>query len=385
MGVFRKKSKDDALDYKKINEGITIGVNLLRIIFILAVALLIFVCSKLLHDWGILPFVKKILTIISPLFIGILIAWLVDPMVKKLEKKKVNRTLGTVFVYVIFLSAVYLVLRLMIPTVWHQLNELISSVPSFLNSIKDWIDNFFDRLSDISGYDLKDAQENIYVMINNLGNSLTVGLPSAIMNIAGSIVTGGANLFIGLLIGFYMSLDFGNVKAHLLTFVPRRYREDTRHLMEQLNANLRSYVHGTVRIMLILFIFQSIALGIAGLKAPMIFGLFCAVTNVIPYIGPYIGGAPAVIVGLSMSPMTGICVLIAVVIAQLLESNFLQPLVMGKTMKLHPVTIMLGLLVFGNLFGILGMIFATPIISIFKTIWTFFNEKFSLMEKMTNQ
>lgn len=385
MGVFRRKSKDDALDYKKINEGIGIGVNLLRVIFILAVALLIFVCSKLLHDWEILPLIGRVLSIISPFFIGILIAWLVDPMVKALHKKGVHRTLGTIFVYVIFLSAVYLVLRLMIPTVWHQLNELISSVPSFLNSIKDWIDNFFDRLSDMSGYDLKDAQDNVYQMINNLGNSLTVGLPTTIMNVVSTVITGGANLLIGLLIGFYMSLDFGNVKQHLLNCVPKSYRKDIKDLMERLNANLRSYVHGTLRIMLILFVFQSIALWIAGLPAPMIFGLFCAVTNVIPYIGPYIGGAPAVIVGLSISPMTGICTLIAVVIAQLLESNFLQPLVMGKTMKLHPVTIMIGLLLFGSFFGILGMIFATPIIAIIKTILLFINEKFSLMERVTNQ
>lgn len=385
MGVFRRKSKDDALDYKKINEGIGIGVNLLRVIFILAVALLIFVCSKLLRDWEILPLIGRILSIISPFFIGILIAWLVDPMVKALQKRGVHRTLGTIFVYVIFLSAVYLVLRVMIPTVWHQLNELISSVPPFLNSIKDWIDGAFDRVSDMSGYDLKDAQDNVYQTINNLGNSLTVGLPTTIMNVVSTVITGGANLLIGLLIGFYMSLDFGNVKQHLLNCVPKSYRKDIKDLMERLNANLRSYVHGTLRIMLILFVFQSIALWIAGLPAPMIFGLFCAVTNVIPYIGPYIGGAPAVIVGLSISPMTGICTLIAVVIAQLLESNFLQPLVMGKTMKLHPVTIMIGLLLFGSFFGILGMIFATPIIAIMKTILLFINEKFSLMERVTNQ
>ena len=385
MGVFRRKSKEDALDYKKINEGISVGVNLLRVIFILAVALLIFVCSKLLRDWQVLPLIGRILSIISPFFIGILIAWLVDPMVKALEKKGVHRMLGTIFVYVIFLSAVYLVLRLMIPTVWHQLNDLISSVPSFLNSIKDWIDGAFDRVSDMSGYDLKDAQDNVYQMINNLGNSLTVGLPTTIMNVVSTVITGGANLLIGLLIGFYMSLDFGNVKQHLLTLVPRSYRKDTKDLMERLNANLRSYVHGTLRIMFILFVFQSIALWIAGLPAPMIFGLFCAVTNVIPYIGPYIGGAPAVIVGLSISPMTGICTLIAVVIAQLLESNFLQPLVMGKTMKLHPVTIMIGLLLFGSFFGILGMILATPIIAIMKSILLFINEKFSLMERVTNQ
>ena len=155
-------------------------------------------------------------------------------------------------------------------------------------------------------------------------------------------------------------------------------------LINKLNNNLKSYVHGTLLIMFILFIFQSIALWIAGLEAPMVFGLFCAVTNVIPYIGPYIGGVPAVVVGLSISPMTGIFALIAVVLAQTLESYFLQPIVMGKTMKLHPVTIMLGLLLFGHFFGIIGMILATPVISILKTIFQFFNEKYSIMERITD-
>ena len=76
--------------------------------------------------------------------------------------------------------------------------------------------------------------------------------------------------------------------------------------------------------------------------------------------------------------------MIAVVIAQVLESYFLQPLVMGKTMKLHPVTIMIGLLLFGHFFGIIGMILATPVISIIKTIFQFFNEKYDIMEKLTD-
>ena len=181
-----------------------------------------------------------------------------------------------------------------------------------------------------------------------------------------------------------MLFDFDNVKKHLHSLIPKKYQKDTVVLINKLNNNLKSYVHGTLLIMFILFIFQSIALWIAGLEAPMVFGLFCAVTNVIPYIGPYIGGVPAVVVGLSISPMTGIFALIAVVLAQTLESYFLQPIVMGKTMKLHPVTIMLGLLLFGHFFGIIGMILATPVISILKTIFQFFNEKYSIMERITD-
>ena len=136
--------------------------------------------------------------------------------------------------------------------------------------------------------------------------------------------------------------------------------------------------------MFLLFIFQSITLAIAGLSSPMLFGMFCAVTNVIPYIGPYIGGIPAVIVGFTISPATGIFTLLAVVIAQFLESYFLNPIVMSKTMKLHPVTIMIGLLIFGHFFGILGMVLATPIISCIKIIFNFFNEKYEIVNMIIN-
>lgn len=380
--MFKKKS--DSLDYGKLNEGIRIGVNLLKIAFILAIVVLIFVCSNLLHDWKILPVIGNILSVISPLFIGIGLAWLFDPFVTFLNKKGISRILGAIFVYIIFLSFIYLLLRLMVPSITSQLNDLAKNVPDFINYLKENIDKFFDNLNGLGEYNFTDIKIGIYDSINNLSKSLTVDLPVTIMNMISNIIAGGVNLLIGLLVGLYMLFDFDNVKKHLYSLIPKKYQDDTKTLLTRLNNNLKSYVHGTLLIMLILFAFQSVSLLIAGLEAPMVFGLFCAITNVIPYIGPYIGGIPAVVVGLSISPMTGIGVLIAVVLAQTLESYFLQPIVMGKTMKLHPVTIMLGLLLFGHFFGILGMILATPIISIFKTIFQFFNEKYSIMERITD-
>ena len=101
------KRKSDSIDYGKLNEGIRIGVNILKIAFILAIVCLIFICSKLLGDWKILPFIGKILAIISPLFIGIILAWLFDPFVTFLNKKGVSRILGAIFVYVIFTESFF--------------------------------------------------------------------------------------------------------------------------------------------------------------------------------------------------------------------------------------------------------------------------------------
>lgn len=382
--MFRKKTTSKEIDYEKLNEGINTGTILLKIFLVLSIVLLVFVVSKLLNDWKVIPFITNLLSIISPFFVGLVIAWLFDPIVKKLTNKGLKRSHATIIVYILFILFIYLLIRLMIPSVSEQLNDLIKSVPSFINYLKETIDDIFLNLTEKSGYDLTDIKIGLFKTVNNLGNSLTVDLPTTIVNLATSIIRGGTNLLLGLLVGFYMLFDFNNVKGHLINLIPKNHRKTSIELMDKLNNTLKSYVQGTLKIMFILFVFQSVALAIAGLKAPMVFGLFCAVTNVIPYVGPYIGGIPAVIVGLSISPITGLCTLIAVVIAQILESYFLQPLVMGKTMKLHPVTIMIGLLVFGNYFGIIGMLLATPIISTLKTIFIFLDEKYSIMEKIAN-
>ena len=379
--MFRKK-KTDSLDYAKLNEGIRIGVDILKIALVLTIVSLVFISSKLLIDWGVLPFLRTLLRVLSPLFIGIVIAWLFDPVVTKLQQKGVNRVLGTLFVYVLLILFIYLLCRLMIPNIAGQLEDLGKSVPNFINYLKENIDSFFKSLNKMGDMDFTKIQIGIYDSINDLSKSLTVDLPTNLMNLATNIISGGVNLLIGLLVGLYMLFDFDSVKKHIRSFVPKKYRKDTFDLFGRLNGNLRSYVKGTLLIMGILFVFQSVALGIVGLKAPMVFGLFCAITDLIPYIGPYIGGIPAVLVGLSISPTTGIFALIAVVLCQCLENYFLQPVVMGKTMTLHPVTIMVGLLVFNHFFGIVGMILATPTISIFKTIFNFFNEKYKFMDRI---
>ena len=380
-----KRKKDDSLDYVKLNEGIRIGVDILKIALILTVVLLVFISGKLLIDWGVLRFLGTLLKVLSPLFIGIVLAWLFDPVVTKLQKKGVNRVLGTLFVYALLILFIYLLCRLMIPSIAGQLEDLGKSVPNFISYLQDTMDDFFKNLNNLGDMDFTEIQKGVYKSIDNLSKTLTVDLPTNIMNIATVIISGSVNLLIGLLVGLYMLFDFDSVKKHIRSLVPKKYKEDTFELFSRLNGNLRSYVKGTLLIMGILFVFQSIALGIVGLKAPMVFGLFCAMTDLIPYIGPYIGGIPAVLVGLSISPTTGIFALIAVVICQCLENYFLQPVVMGKTMTLHPVTIMIGLLVFNHFFGIIGMIIATPTISILKTIFNFFNEKYKFMDKITDK
>ena len=381
-----KKDKDnEKLDIPKLNEIIRVSRNILKIMFAFMIIGLILVTTYLIKEWKLLNFLGAVLSILSPFFIGIIIAWLLDPIVTWLQKNGFKRAIATVMVFLSFISLVVLFFVLLIPSFADQINEFIGSAPSVLNNIKNFWENLFDKLNNIYDYDFTNIKEQLYGGLSNIVSGLTVTLPNKVISIASSIVSGGLNIIFGLFIAFYMLFDFNNVRKHLFNLLPKSIHADAITLTDRLNKTLKSYVQGTLLIMLLLFIFQSITLAIAGLSSPMLFGMFCAVTNVIPYIGPYIGGIPAVIVGFTISPATGIFTLLAVVIAQFLESYFLNPIVMSKTMKLHPVTIMIGLLIFGHFFGILGMVLATPIISCIKIIFNFFNEKYEIVNMINNK
>ena len=215
--------------------------------------------------------------------------------------------------------------------------------------------------------------------------SIVSDLPKYLLTASKAIISGGFNFLLGLMVGFYLLYDFHRFSELIKKSMPEKLKDGYLDLTNRINTSLRSYVQGVLLIMLLVFITQSIGLTLAGMEAPMLFALFCAVTDIIPYFGPYIGGIPAVIVGFTISPITGLCVLISIVVVQLLENNFYQPLIMGHTMKLHPVTIMIGLLIFEHFFGILGMVVATPVIAIGKVFLLFINERFHIMERFKKE
>jgi predicted PurR-regulated permease PerM len=337
------------LDIKKINEVAGLSSKILRI------------------------FLGTIFGILTPLFIGLIIAWLFDPFISELQKKGLKRGIGTAIVYIIFLTILALVIGTIIPLVYDQ----ISSLPAILTSVSDYLNNFIDSLGSIDGFNTADAKLQIAEQINNIGSSLTQDLPNSMVNFAKSFANGFLNFGLGLIIGFFILVSFNNVTDTITIYVPKKYRKDTMDLLSMMNQSLRQFVRGALIDCTTIFVVSSLAFWAVGLKAPFLFGLFCAITNIIPYAGPYIGGIPAIIVGLSQSPLIGLAVLIIVVVVQFVEGNFFQPLIMSKTTKLHPVTIMIFLLIFGHFFGIFGMFISTPIIAVVKSIYTFYDKKYN--------
>lgn len=386
--MFRKlfgQKQDKEIDYQSLNQILSIGSKLSEIFYIIAVIAIVLLGTYIVKEWGILGIIKEFLSVISPIFIGFIVAWLFEPLVKWLQNKKVPRLLGCIISYLIIFGLLFLLLYMLIPTFVEQIKEFVATIPELLKNFREIIDKLFASFSKMTDMKVAGIKSEVYAAIENMGIALTTSIPTTLLNVGKNLFSGGVTFVLGLMIGFYILYDFDKLSLGIERILPVKWRKNYSELGTRLNESLRKYIQGLFLIMAIVFITQSIGLTIAGLKAPLIFALFCALTDVIPYFGPYIGAIPAIIVGFTMSPLTGFLVIITILIVQTLENNFYQPLIMGHTMKLHPVTIMIGLLVFQHFFGIIGMIIATPTIASLKVIFTFLDEKLNIKVKVIGE
>ena len=374
----RKVSKE--LDVRKVNEVTDLASKVLRVLYLLLIAAIAYVVIRLFKETKILDFIFKILEICLPLFIGILIAWLFDPFIKWLETKKIRRTLGAVITYLLIFLVIFLVLVTLIPLLIDQVREFARIIPDVFDTVKTWSLDLFNNLDNSNLIDFEKMKHEALTSLEDFATNITTTMPQNILGFISSLFSGLGVFILGLIIGFFLIVNFDN-SSNLFTFIPKKFRKTTVALLDEVNGSLRNYVKGAVLDCTLIFVLSSLAFWAVGLKAPMLFGLFCGLTNIIPYAGPYIGGAPAVIVGLTQSPTIGILTLVVIAVIQFLEGNFLQPIIMSKTTKLHPVTIMLGLLVFGYFFGIVGMLISTPVIAALKTVFKFYDERYGIIEK----
>ena len=375
------KNKSNKIDYIAINNLIRNVKKCVNILFLLLIVILFFIVGKLLIDYKILIIIKKLLKVISPLFIGFIIAWLLNPIVDFLEKKEIKRKISTLIVFFLFIIIVILFFCIIIPEIGKQIQDAIGFTPNILDRFNNSIDAFFTKISDQYDYDFSKIKESIYTTILSYSNSITEKLPKIIISSTSTILSSSLKFIIGLFIGFYTLMDFKNIKEKLLKILPNKSHNLFIEIIDKIDNSLRKYVIGTLFVTITLFLFQSLGFFISGLKAPLVFGIICAITNIIPYIGPYIGGIPAILVGFTISPLTGTLTLISVLISQFIESYILTPIILSKTMKLHPVTIIVGLLVFEYYFGVIGLIISTPVISCLKIIIELINEKYKIFEK----
>ena len=232
--------------------------------------------------------------------------------------------------------------------VWYLLPIVMNNVGNLLNVIE----NFIEKLSNLPFFDgLKGRfSPDVDALLESCNNLISFLGIFALIHI----------------FGFYLLYNFDVVNGHLRHLIPVKYRRITLEYVRKMSLNMRLYIKGTLIDTTILFVISSVLYTIIGLKYAIFLAVLSAVTNIIPFIGPYIGGIPAVLVGLSVSTELGVATLVCVILAQTVESNIINPLIMAKCIKVNPLFIVIALTIMGKFAGLLGMVFAVPSVIILK-------------------
>lgn len=369
------------LDNSKLNKLINHANNLVKLLYFLFITGIILAAIIVIKELHIIAFLLGIISVLSPIIIGFVLAWLFNPLVLKLEKKKLPKIASVLIVFIIIALLVFIFFKIFIPVLYNQINDLIKVFPNIMSSISNFLDKFVLKFEK-EGIDISNFKDNVLNGINGYANTLSKNIPTYILNMTRSFFSVIGILLMGVVVAIYILLDYDNLYDKCLHILPSKNCNDIKNLTKTIGEEVRKTVNGTLLVALMVLVGDTIAFTLIGLDSPLLFGVLCGLTDLIPFIGPYIGGGAAVIVAFTESTPIGIGVLIACIIVQCIENYILQPVVMSKATKINPVLIIAALLLFGKFFGILGMVVATPILALSKVIYEYICQKRKLKESI---
>ncbi len=308
-------------------------------------------------------------TVFFPILITGFLYFLLNPFVNFLERKKLPRMAAILIIYVGFAGLLVLAISSLVPVVSKQAADLANNLPVFAHETTEFLKNvvkssefktFWNEQSEI----IDTVQQRLMEYANTLPQKLTGGIMAffgMVTNIAVILVTVPFLLF-------YMFKDGHKFPKAVSNFIPAGYREEGIKILKETGETLSAYIQGQVVVALAVGTLAFIGFLIIDLRYALIMALIISFTNIIPYVGPIIGGMPAVLVAFFDSPTRALLVIVVILIAQQIEGNLLSPMILGKTLDTHPATIIIILLAAGNLAGVLGMVLAIPTYAVSKTI-----------------
>jgi predicted PurR-regulated permease PerM len=309
----------------------------------------------------------------KPVIYGLVIAYLLDPVVMFLMRKlKVRRKQGIFLACLILIGTISFLIYKLLPQIIENVNNIMSfimegdvDIAKIVADIKNRMDNKY--IEYITDYILQ-AGESFKNIINNLLNYLYNMLMSLITNIGSSTFT----LFISFIISIYMLSEKDDLLARSRRFIHAYFSDnkakDILNVFEKANKIFKSFLGGKLLDSAIVGIMFVIAFAIAKVPYAPLMGTLTGFFNIIPYFGPLIGSVPVIIVSFFVNPTKALTALIIIIVIQQIDANFLEPKIVGENVGVSPFWIITSVTVGGNLFGIPGLILGVPVVVLLKTV-----------------
>ena len=294
-------------------------------------------------------FIRSVLFLI---FVSLLVATGIEPLVNTLRRRgPFNRSMGILFIYTLIFGVIGFVLYLAIPPLISEGQNLVEvfADPQKTRTAISGINNSFIRDTLTTAYE--NAGSILQTIVLN-SQTLSIGLSLF------EIVFSTATVFV---IAFYWLTEKRNIKRFIFSLVRKDNRPRSNEIWENVENKLGAWMRGQIVLMLFIGVLAGIGYTIMGLKFAFALAVFAGLAELIPIIGPYLGGAPAVLVALTQDITLTIIVVVYIVVIQLVEGNVLVPRIMERAVGVSPLTVIIGILIGSTIAGIGGALLAVPV------------------------
>lgn len=323
---------------------------------------------------------KPLATFVSTLFVPFIIAgflyYLLNPIVKllmkvKLGKVRLSRTLAVAIVFLLLIGIIAMLLSYLIPHFIVQVEQLLAAVPNYITSLQKSLTELTDKLDHSQFTSQINVQKYIAQVQNNATNAVKQFLMS-LLNSYDTIISMITSISVTIItvpfLLFYMLKDGHKLLPMIKRQLPEKKADETILLLQKMDKTISRYISGQMIECLFVGTFSGLGYSLVGLPYALLIGISAGFANIIPYIGPYIGLVPALILALSLGINKVILVVVICLVVQQVDGNFIYPNVIGKSLDIHPVTIIVLMLASGNIAGLVGMILVIPTYAVVKVI-----------------
>jgi predicted PurR-regulated permease PerM len=276
------------------------------------------------------------------------------------------------------LGMVGLALGYLVPLLVQQMSRLIVRTPDIANSANRLLIDaiaFLDRRELLPGSDPEAFGRELVTDLFNRAQSLTENLLRDLIVFIPQVFNFGIILFAVLFVAAYLLVDVRKVKAAYLKAAPKRYRQDARDLWDAFGYSLSRYLGGLLFVAAVQGVLAGVALWILDVPFALLLGVWISITAIIPYLGAFLGAIPAVVLAFFQSPTTGVLAVVAYILIQQLEGNYLTPRIQGQVLHVHPILVLLAVIGGGQLAGLAGVIFAVPTLAVLRVFFDFFRAR----------
>lgn len=341
--------------------------TLYSLIVLLLAGLVIAVYDKISFIFD--PIVVLVSTVVMPILLSGILFYLLRPVLRLLVKWGLPKIAGIILIYLVGIGLITVIITLVFPFVKEQFLDLIKEFPAYMMQlmqvVQDFVkSSFVTSTLDRFGIDLTTIFDNTSREITTKISEITSTLGTSVANGVGGFVSTITSLVIAVIttpfILFYLLKDGQKLPQFMMKILPKTMRKETGLLLKRADTQIAGYIQGQIIVSICIGVMITIGFLIIRMDYAVVLGVLAMVTSVVPYLGPLIAITPAAIIALVTSPFMILKLAIVWTVVQFLEGKFISPQVMGKSLHIHPITIIFVLLTAGKLFGVMGVILGIP-------------------------